>query len=440
MRITPQLFFKIFLFIFLLISQNIFSQTYQWRQITNGPAAQGSRLEDVYFINNNTGWVIDIDGLVYKTNDGGKNWTTVFSNFNYNGFRSVAFFDSARGVVGSLDFDSCLYLTTNGGVNWKACTNITGTVPRGVCGLSIVSPDIIFGTGRYSGNPVILKSTDRGDSWTSLNFGSQVTALVDVYFLNKDTGFVCGGAGPVLSGRTKILRTTNSGASWDSVYSATTLDEWGWKFNFINKTTGYCSVENSSPGYFLKTTNAGTNWSRINYGFNLAVQGIGFLNENTGWIGGGHYPLGITSSTYATTNGGTNWTLVPNMVNVNVFQLLNDTLGFAVGRKVYRYGKDSIVNVENISTFAPSRFELKQNYPNPFNPVTNVEFQIVNSGSVKLKIFDMLGKEVETLVNQNLNAGSYKVQWDAARYTSGMYFYKLETENFSDTKKMILLK
>lgn len=438
---APHHFFKFLFFIFLFAAQIVHAQTYQWRVIPSGPTATSSRFEDVYFINNNTGWVIDIEGIVYRTNNGGKNWSTVFSDMNGGGFRSIAFFDSARGVLGSLDRDSVLFTTTNGGVNWLLNTNITGTVPQGICGINIAGPDLVFATGRYDGPPSILKSTDRGNSWTSLNFPGSVSTLIDVYFLNENTGFACGGAGTNFSSRKAvILRTTNSGSSWDTAYVSTTLVEWGWKFNFINQTTVYCSVEDAVPGYFLKTTNAGISWTRRNYGFNPAVQGICFLNENTGWIGGGHNYPPITTSTYRTTNAGINWSQVPNMLNVNVFQLLSDTLGFAVGKRVYRYAKDSLVNVENISNIIPQGFELKQNYPNPFNPSTNIEFNIPKNSKVRITVFDMLGKNVAILADQNLNAGSYKVEWVADNFVSGVYFYKLETESFSKTKKMILLK
>lgn len=441
-KLPPHLIFKIFLFIFLLSSKNIFPQTYQWRLIETSPTATTTRFEDVYFINSNTGWIIDIYGLVYGTKNGGKTWSNLYTNFDAGGFRSVAFFDSLYGIIGSLDEDSVLFNTSNGGVNWTHNENITGALPRGICGIGIAGPNLVFACGRYDGFANVIKSTNRGVTWTSLNIDNKATSLIDCYFQNENTGFVCGGLGTSFSSRrTVILKTTNSGLTWDSVYLSATSGEWGWKFSFINSNTGYCSIERSGfSTYYAKTTNGGTNWFRQNYTFFPVVQGICFLNENTGWVGGGHETPPPYTNTFGTTNGGVSWVGVPNLLNVNVFQLLNDTLGFAVGNRVYRYGKDSIVNIHNISNIIPSKFELKQNYPNPFNPVTNIEFKIVNSGFVKLKIFDMLGKEIETLYSGNLNAGSYKSQWDASNFPSGVYYYKLETENFSETKRMILLK
>jgi hypothetical protein len=83
---------------------------------------------------------------------------------------------------------------------------------------------------------------------------------------------------------------------------------------------------------------------------------------------------------------------------------------------------------------------LNQNFPNPFNPTTKVRFDLPKSTHAKLIIYDILGREVTTLVNEKLNAGSYEVSWHASAYPSGVYFYKLETEEFTNTKKMVLLK
>ena len=101
---------------------------------------------------------------------------------------------------------------------------------------------------------------------------------------------------------------------------------------------------------------------------------------------------------------------------------------------------NSTIGVTTISSEIPVNYSLSQNYPNPFNPVTNLEFGITNLEFVRLKIYDNLGKEIATLVNQNLKPGSYKYNFDASGLTSGIYFYKLETDNFSATRKMLLVK
>ncbi len=88
----------------------------------------------------------------------------------------------------------------------------------------------------------------------------------------------------------------------------------------------------------------------------------------------------------------------------------------------------------------PAAFKLYQNYPNPFNPVTNIKFEIPKSGLGKILVYDLLGKEITQLVNQQMQAGSYNADWDASNYPSGVYFYKLETVDFKETKRMVLIK
>jgi hypothetical protein len=97
-------------------------------------------------------------------------------------------------------------------------------------------------------------------------------------------------------------------------------------------------------------------------------------------------------------------------------------------------------NVEPISIDMPSTYLLQQNYPNPFNPSTTILFSIPTSEFVTLKVYDLLGREIATLVNENLSAGSYSYNFDAKNLTSGVYLYKLQAGKYSETKKMLLSK
>ncbi len=102
------------------------------------------------------------------------------------------------------------------------------------------------------------------------------------------------------------------------------------------------------------------------------------------------------------------------------------------------YGtKSGIIQTSN---FLSDRFSLFQNYPNPFNPTTKIKFDIVKSGLVKFTVYDILGNEVSTLINENFSAGSYETEFDGSGLTSGVYFYKIETGNYSDVKRMMLIK
>ena len=122
--------------------------------------------------------------------------------------------------------------------------------------------------------------------------------------------------------------------------------------------------------------------------------------------------------------------------NQSVCQLLNVT------DNINYYYKNcfNLIGVTPISNSVPDRFSLSQNYPNPFNPVTNIQFEVPKAGFVRISVFDALGREVSTLIDQNMAAGTYKVDWNASDYPSGVYFYRLEADEFSQTRKMILIK
>lgn len=119
------------------------------------------------------------------------------------------------------------------------------------------------------------------------------------------------------------------------------------------------------------------------------------------------------------------------------------------------YGDTNLVGINQISTEVPKDFSLSQNYPNPFNPSTKIKFAVSfsplggpdisapgrgNGGNVKLIVYDVLGKEIEVLVNEKLTPGTYEVQWNAGGFPSGIYFYSIFAENYTETKKMALVK
>ena len=101
---------------------------------------------------------------------------------------------------------------------------------------------------------------------------------------------------------------------------------------------------------------------------------------------------------------------------------------------------NQIIGIKEISADVPANFELKQNYPNPFNPATKLRIQIAKLGNVRVTVYDITGREISKLVNGQLKPGSYEISWDASNFPSGVYFYRMETDGFAESKKMILLK
>ena len=152
------------------------------------------------------------------------------------------------------------------------------------------------------------------------------------------------------------------------------------------------------PQLFQKTTNGGINWNLQSSPSAWWIWDVKFFNENVGWASGSQGKIFYTS------NGG------------------------------------GPVSVQNISTEVPSAFSLSQNYPNPFNPRTVISFQLPAVSDAILKVYDVTGKEAATLVNERLQPGTYETTFDGSGLNSGVYFYKIITNSFTETKKMLLIK
>jgi hypothetical protein len=190
-----------------------------------------------------------------------------------------------------------------------------------------------------------------------------------------------------------ILKTSNSGLNWSALITGTTNDLYEIHFTFTN--VGYTVGEG---GIILYTVNSGNNWIQLSSGTTNDLHSVYFPSSDTG---------------YAVGNNGT-----------------------------IRKTSNALTVVTPVSNIIPEYFSLMQNYPNPFNPSTKIKFNIPagNNDNIQLEIFDILGREVRTLVNENLNPGVYEVDFNATELTSGVYFYKLSSGKFVDTKKMIIMK
>jgi hypothetical protein len=150
-------------------------------------------------------------------------------------------------------------------------------------------------------------------------------------------------------------------------------------------------------------------------------------------------PHGPSPGSAYTLDNGNMWTGV-DFINHGRAAFVSPSVGWSWGgpNVIYKWTGDPLP-VENTSEIIQD-FHLEQNCPNPFNPSTTIQFQISNSSFVNLKVYDILGREVTTLVNEENPAGSYEVNFDAGGLSSGIYFYKLQTSNYVETRKMLLLK
>lgn len=433
----------------LILISDLYSQSPSWHVLPNSPST--NRMDDISFINENTGWAIYLggpnEGKIYKTTNGGTAWNIQLNVANTY-LRCVGFADSLKGWAGTLgnfqgfNRSPILYKTTNGGNSWDSVTFTTNR-PAGLCGISVLDNNNIFACGRVGGPAFFIKTTNGGLNWTSQNMSSYALELVDCKFFTPDSGIVVGGVDTPFSATTGIiLFTSNGGTNWIERYRGTRPFDGFWKISFPSRLTGYASINENLGAdslFFIKTSNGGVNWILSGYPviYNW-TQGIGFVNENTGWAGGFNY-------TYKTTDGGVSWQQENFGININRIRFINDSIGYAVGSRIYKFTSEPI-GIHPISTEIPKQFLLYQNYPNPFNPETKIRFEIPPfakggpGGFIRLKIFNALGQEIATLINEQLKAGVYEIEWNALEYPSGIYFYELQSESFTKTRKLVLIK
>jgi hypothetical protein len=228
-----------------------------------------------------------------------------------------------------------------------------------------------------------------------------------------------------------MLYSNNGGSTFSSMSNPANDDI--KDIQFIDASTGFACGSNS---FFMFTSNAGVNWTSRSSGIQVGLNGLHFVNQNKGWTVGGAGTL------YSTTNAGLNWILEQSQTgqDLNSIHSFDSNNAWAVGNLgviVTNFTAPTSTENENVSL---TDFALEQNYPNPFNPSTNIRFRITTEEFVNLKVFNVLGVEIATLVDEVLPAGSYNIEFNAEQINSGVYFYTLSTDNFKSTRKMILTK
>ena len=235
-----------------------------------------------------------------------------------------------------------------------------------------------------------------------------------------------------------IVKTTDGGTNWIEQSIATT--NYLRAVFFISETTGWVS---GNEGTLFKTTDGGTNWEPQNSDTTEGLYSIRFVDMNTGWIAGG------SGLILHTTDSGSNWTLQTTGTNQYLYSIsfpdANNGWVVGSGGTILHTSNGGVTFLEEEAGEFPTDFSLLQNYPNPFNPSTKISWQSPVGSWQTLKVYDVLGNEVATLVNEEKPAGKYEVEFNShsgsvRNLTSGIYFYKLQAGNFVQTKKMILLK
>ena len=435
---------KVLLLLLILIINESKGQV--WKVLASSPSSASFRHDDLFFINQDTGWVCNVDGKIYKTLNGGNSWTTQLNQPNTS-FRCIGFANSLNGWAGNLGTGSWsptidtlpLYSTNDGGSTWQPVLNITGTLPQGICGINVVNDSVIYAVGRVGGPAFLLKTINGGISWQSIDMNLLALQLIDCKFFSVDTGIVVGGfPGPTSNdSKYRILYTTDGGINWQIVASGVNLSQNCWKTYFVNRTIGYVSVEsdlNNDTLPVLKTTDGGLTWQEKIFSIHPTTyeQGIGFINDTIGWSGA------FGNDIKMTTNGGDTWTNQPSILpNFNRLRKVNDTLAYAVGNRVWKYSM-SAVGISEQETL--KGFLIKSVSPNPFSEHTNIIYTIPYSGLVEIRTFDFAGRPINALSSSFESSGEHSFVFNAPYYFDTHFFIVIKFGNYQIAKKIICVK
>jgi photosystem II stability/assembly factor-like uncharacterized protein len=417
------------------------AQTQPWKKLIS---PVNVTLRYVSFVDTLTGWAAGEAGTIIRTTDGGDSWEIQNSTV-HTFIMDIFFVDKNLGWALTLKdvfpFSSVLLKTTNGGTDWYQ-----EIFPDS---LDLVRTIFFFDPlNGFAGGSCITYTSDAGESWYKADVDSNMVSnypVIKFKFLNRQFGYACGG---ITDFGGVIWQTTNYGVNWsaDGVSSDEVFDI--YVFDSLNAITLSGDPEGFYPIAKILTTNSGETWNHENlpyFGLSFAID---FRTYNEGWSASGYKFL-------LTTNRGESWSEfeTPDTAVVYDLQFLDARTGYAVGENGVILKLDpALVGVED-DIPPPENLILYQNYPNPFNPSTKIKFRISNFEFVTLKIYDALGNEITTLVNEQLAAGEYEIEFsdqsdEGRNLSSGVYFYQLKVigpeinsgQGIIQTKKMIYLK
>ena len=394
--------------IFVMITSLNFAQNWQ---IQNSNTI--NQLKGIQMISSTEGWACGDAGTILHTTNAGANWSLL--TLTGSDLHQIVFKDANIGIV--VGDNGTVFTTTNGGTNWISKNSGTSLQLRGT---GFAGGSTFYAVGD---DGAAVKSTDDGNTWTTLNSITTerllcVTAVDQNVWVGARNGL--------------MLFSSNGGTAFTSMSNTATDDI--KDIQFINASIGFACGSNS---FFMYTSNGGANWTSRSAGIVVGLNGLHFINQNEGWTVGGAGTL------YSTTNAGLNWTAIttPTTQDLNSIHSVDGVNAWAVGNLgiiITNYSPSTGIDDENYS--APNQIILEQNYPNPFNPATKIKFSIPESSITVIKIYNAVGSEVATLLNEVKQPGTYEVSFNAVDLSSGAYFYSIETDNFREVKKMILIK
>ena len=421
---------KLYYLLFLVMALPQSPVTAQWyRQSFPGT----EYLWKVSFANETSGWIVAHD-FVYGTADGGVTWTPQDTSMG------------ASWALGAIDANTAVYAnyigvqpytrgirrTTDGGMTW---TTADADVVY-YTDFQFITPQIGYAAGGTipDFNSILRKTTDGGASWFTVSTipQTQYGEFEGISFLSESEGW------GITYGGT-IYHTTDGGLNWVVQDSSATLQNMR-DIQFTTPEMGWAAGGISSTMRLWRTTDGGESWIKTEQP-GCSVREIAMMDDATGWVAG---TANVPPYVAMTTDAGETWAgqdLIPSIDGFESISMVNETVGWGVAccGFVYKTTNGGVTSVDG-EPAVPGSFSLGQNYPNPFNPKTRIDYTVGSRQSVVLKVFDLLGREVATLVNENKDAGTYSATLDGAGLTSGVYYYRMRAGGYVETRRLVLLR
>jgi len=355
------------------------------------------------------------DSGVWRTSDDGNNWIqtgltdSIITSLAINGSEHIFAGAYGRGV----------YRSTNQGIDWIR----VGLLNLNINCVAINDSGLIF-AGIWE-DSLLYRSSDNGNSWISCSLGIPDTSIAIVSLAFNSFGHIFAGT---VTGN--VYRSTNNGDNWTPTSLSCSNAH-----RILIDDLDYIYV--GAYGMY-RSTDDGANWDTINNGastwevHSIAINSLGFIFRGT------------YEHVYRSTNYGDKWTdISTGLPNQYVESLVIDPSGLAFagtwGNGVFR-STYLTTEVENDLSKVPDAYNLSQNYPNPFNPTSKIIYSLPIANHVIIKLFDNLGRELQTLVNEYKNEGNYTISINSSELASGIYYYRMQAGKFFETKKLVVIK
>lgn len=405
--------FTVFLLVFIFLFKAVFAQ-----QIIK--TSDLSQLNSIAQYSFQTLVVCGNDGYIIRSGNDGGSWFQRPSGTteNLNAIDPYGFYIVGGGGI--------ILKGENAGANWTEIQSGTNNELRSVSGYPVVA---------VGSEGTIVKLNEISNLFEVKTSGTSQT-LNDIDFADQQNGYSVGDNGT-------LIKTTDGGETWSSITSGTSV-----KLNAITfvpfSSVGWIVGDD---GFILFSSDGGDNWGPQSSGTSenlFSVSGAEFNSQDV-------LVAGANGTVLKSTNGGTTWAAQNSGLSTNLRSVSNASFDYIAGDYIaivrssdagvtWTLINNNISDVDNEIDLRLSNFRLFQNYPNPFNPATTIKYSVATQSIVTLKVFDVLGNEVATLINEEKPAGIYEVNFNASEISSGIYFYKLQAGSLVETKKMILMK